>query len=150
MGRVRDSVQIDAPPEVVFDVVIDARRWREWQTTTADVPGVEGPLDSVGRRYRVVANVGGRLVEAEGRVTQFERPALFEVDGYVRGGGRMISRTTLQRLDGGTYVTIEIEFQLPGGFLAQLAAPLIARQIEIEVRQSARNLKSLVEATALA
>lgn len=146
MGHARDSIQIHAQRDEVFELVIDARRWPEWQTTTAEVRGVEGPLDSVGKTYRVVANFGGQRVESAGSVTKLERPAIFEVVGSAAGGVRLVTRTTLEPLDGGTRVTVEIDYELPGGFLAQLLGPVIGRQVELELRQSALNLKSLVEA----
>lgn len=147
MGHVRDSVQIEAESTAVFELAIDPLRWPEWQTTTVEAKGVDGPLDTVGKTYRIVVSFAGQKLEGNGRVTKFERPEVFEVLGSAPGGGRLVSRTTLEEWDGGTRATIEIDYELPGGFMAQLLGPVIGRQIEMEVRQSALNLKSLAEAS---
>ena len=145
MGHVRDSIQINAPPEAVFDVAIDARRWPEWQTTAVEVTGVEGPLDAVGKTYNIVGKIAGRRIEGSGRVTKLERPRLFEITGTAPGGGRLVSRSMVEPEDGGSRVTIEIDYELPGGFLGQLAGSFVSRQVEREMRHSSENLKALIE-----
>ena len=150
MGHARDSVQIHAQPDEVFELVIDAARWPEWQTTTTEARAVDGALDSAGKEYGLIANFAGQRVAGAGRVTICKRPEVFEIVGSAPGGGRMVTRTTLEPMEGGTLATIEIDYELPGGFLAQLLGPVIGRQVEIELHQSALNLKSLVEGASLA
>ena len=146
MGHVRHSIEIDAPPERVFDLAVDARRWPEWQTTALEVRDVQGPLDQVGKRYRIVGRIAGRAVEGQGEVSRFERPRIFEVKGTAAGGGRLISRSTFDAEGAGTRATIEIDYELPGGLLGQMASRLFAeRQIERELIHSAENLKALIE-----
>ncbi len=145
MGRVRESIEIEAPRDAVFDLAADARRWPEWQSTTVEVSGVQTPLDAVGKTYSIVANLAGRRVEGAGRVTKYERPSVFEITGSAPGGGQLVTTTTFEPTDGGTWLTVDLEYELPRGVLAILAAPFVERQIADELRRSVENFRALAE-----
>ena len=58
---------------------------------------------------------------------------------------RAIGRDTLEPCEGGTELTVELEFELRGGRLARLGEPLLARRLEQVLAQSGQTLKRLVE-----
>lgn len=48
-----DSVTIEAPASVVWDVYADAERWPDWTASVTTVVGVDGPGIEVGNRFAI-------------------------------------------------------------------------------------------------
>lgn len=48
-----DSVEIDAPPRLVWDVFTDVERWPEWTASVTSLTGLDGPALAVGRRFAI-------------------------------------------------------------------------------------------------
>ncbi|CPR13104.1 polyketide cyclase/dehydrase and lipid transport [Mycobacterium bohemicum DSM 44277] len=48
-----DSVVIDAPPQLVWEVFSDVERWREWTASVTSLTGLDGPGLAVGKRFAI-------------------------------------------------------------------------------------------------
>ncbi|HEY2502096.1 MAG TPA: SRPBCC family protein [Mycobacterium sp.] len=48
-----DNVEIDAPPQLVWDVFSDVERWPEWTASVTSLVGRDGPVLAVGRRFAI-------------------------------------------------------------------------------------------------
>jgi uncharacterized membrane protein len=48
-----DSVEIDAPPQLVWDVFSDVERWPEWTASVTSLVGRDGPALGVGKRFAI-------------------------------------------------------------------------------------------------
>jgi len=48
-----DSVEIDAPPHLVWDVFSDVERWPEWTASVTSLVGRDGSALAVGRRFAI-------------------------------------------------------------------------------------------------
>ncbi|OBG56285.1 MULTISPECIES: SRPBCC family protein [unclassified Mycobacterium] len=48
-----DSIEIDAPPQRVWDVFSDVQRWPEWTASVTSLVGRDGPALAVGRRFAI-------------------------------------------------------------------------------------------------
>jgi len=48
-----DSIEIDAPPQLVWDVFSDVERWPEWTASVTSVVGRDGPDLAVGKRFAI-------------------------------------------------------------------------------------------------
>jgi uncharacterized protein YndB with AHSA1/START domain len=147
MGHVLQTGHIDAPPDRAFDLAIDAARLPEWNSSVTEVKQITGSLDQVGSSYVSVLKLAGRPLEGRWEVTRVERPRLLEFTGTAPGGGRATSKNRFESSDAGTDVTIEVDYELPGGFVGGLADKLfVERAIERDVKHSVENFKAICEA----
>ncbi len=48
-----DSIEIDAPPQLVWDVFSEVERWPEWTASVTSLTGRDGPTLAVGRRFAI-------------------------------------------------------------------------------------------------
>jgi uncharacterized membrane protein len=147
MGHVLQTGHIDAPPDRAFALAIDAERIPEWNSSVSEVKEITGSLDQLGSSYMSVLKLGGRLLEGRWEVSGVDRPRLIEFTGTAPGGGTASAKTRFESAGGGTDITIEIEYQLPGGFVGGMADKLfVERAIERDAKHSVENFKAICEA----
>ena len=147
MPQVREEIRIDAPVERIWSVGSDASRIAEWQTNLVEIRDVSGPIDQVGTGYTAVNRLAGRQLEADWQVTGVEPNRSLELRGTAPGGGRAVQRVTYTPAEGATDVTIELDYELPGGFLGQFANRVfVERALQRDIRHSLENFKALCEA----
>lgn len=48
-----DSIEIDAPPQLVWDVFSDVEHWPEWTASVTSLAGLDGPTLAAGRRFAI-------------------------------------------------------------------------------------------------
>jgi uncharacterized membrane protein len=48
-----DSIEIDAPPRLVWDVFSDVERWPDWTASVTSLKGLDGPALAVGKRFAI-------------------------------------------------------------------------------------------------
>jgi coenzyme Q-binding protein COQ10 len=146
MAHLKLTEHIEAPIEDVFELFIDAKRWPEWMAGGIEVKEITGPPDQVGTRIRDVSNFMGRQMESWTEVVEVERPHLYRMT--TEGAGLKGTGTfRLTPAGQGTDVDVENEYELPAGFLGEIADRLfIERAMERQLRHSAENFKALAEA----
>lgn len=146
MAKVREQVDLDAPPERVWAVVADdvknAPKWTPYLKKADKLdPGPPGK----GTRYRYHLKLpGGHEVTVEVEQDVYQKPK--------RCAGRFIggplkgtwSYAYTRRQDGTTRLTYEMEYQLTG--LLRLAGGLLERQYAEGIRKNMESLKEYVEA----
>lgn len=143
---VRESVVIAAPPERVWETVMDPALLERWVTTheSVDAPtaGQVGKGDSFRQRLRLA----GKGFDVEWTVEEAEAPRLarWRGDGPAGSTARVVYR--LAAADGGTRFEYENEFALPGGVMGKVAGGLLsAAPGKREARRSLERLKDLLE-----
>jgi uncharacterized protein YndB with AHSA1/START domain len=144
--RVDSEIEIAAPPEEVFDTVMDPARLEDWVTTHVGI--VEEPEGELveGSTFRQRLQVAGIPFKVRWRVTRLERPTLVEWQGEGPGGSSALVRYMLEPVNGGTRFGYLNEFQLPGGRLARLAGGRIGGgKGRAEAERSLERLKRLLE-----
>lgn len=145
--KVSSQIEIDAPPEKVFETVMDPARLEDWVTTHGGiVEEPEGELDE-GSTFQQRLRVAGLSFKVHWRVARLERPRLVEWEGDGPGGSSALVRYTLDPLEGGAtrfgYVN---QFELPGGRVAKLAGSKIGEgKGRAEAERSLERLKRLLE-----
>ena len=100
MARYSFTIDIAAPPEIVFDLWTNLDRMHEWIKGMSGVEDRKGPVDAVGSTYVVRFGPVRSLTE----VIEAERPRRFATrfgNWYLRGR----NYSTLEPIPGGTRLT---------------------------------------------
>ena len=132
--RAIETVVTSARAEVVWKVLTDVERWRDWTPTVLEIKPVNGSGLAVGARYRVVQP---KL-----------RPAIYEVTDCVPNqrftwkqkfpGGALLAEHRLTPRTWGTEVELSFTSK---GLTANIAASLFSKMIREYVATEARSLK---------
>jgi uncharacterized protein YndB with AHSA1/START domain len=140
MSEVITSITIDAPPEKVWEVVMDPHRLEEWVTIHRKLNGASrDEMDQTLHLRGVNFHVHWELEECEA-----PRRAVWKGRGPAHSHAETEYRLT--PIDGGTRFAYRNEFKAPLGPLGALASrALVGGLPEREAHQSLLNLKSLVE-----
>jgi len=142
--RIEESVEINLPPEEVFDYVADPENLPGWSSLVLDVQKeTQGELRE-GDRYTSVAKFLGRRFETPMQVTAHEPPRLHSDKST---GGPFEQEYTFvleEAAGGGTRLTQAAEGE-PGGFF-RLVGPLLEVAGRRQFKTDLANLKDLLEA----
>ncbi len=141
--RVEESVEIDRPPEEVYEYVANPENLPEWTGTVIETrKDTPGPLLE-GSTFTSVAKFLGRRIESPFEVTAHQSSRLHS---HKSMGGPLPTEWTLtfEEVAGGTRYTQVAEGE-PGGFFG-LVGPLLERVGRRQLRTDLENLKDLLEA----
>lgn len=146
MTRIERSIEVERSPEQVFEVLCDLRLIPHWATIAGEFEGgPDRPLAS-GDSFRHTMRVGGLDVKGEWSVTELERPRHVTYEAKADAGGWLKMKQTVVPSDRGSRVELEVDYELPGGFLGDvLDRVYVERRNEREAENSLHNLKALVE-----
>jgi uncharacterized protein YndB with AHSA1/START domain len=140
MSEVITSITIDAPPEKVWDVIMDPHRFGEWVT-------IHRKLDSAsdGEMVQTLCLRGVNFhVRWELEACEAPTHAVWKGRGPARSHAETEYRLT--PVDGGTRFAYRNEFKAPLGPLGAFASrALVGGLPEREAKATLRNLKELVE-----
>jgi uncharacterized membrane protein len=125
-----DSVEIDAPPRLVWDVFTDVEHWPDWTASVTSLIGVDAPTLAVGRRFAIKQPGMAKLVWQVTEIdpgkswTWVQRSPGVRViarhDVIAQPGGRTLVR---QRLDQGGVL---------GAFVGRLMVTKTKRFLDLE------------------
>ena len=142
MAPITASIEIARPPEAVFAYIDDLSRHAEWQGQLQEVTvETEGPT-RVGSRARERRKVPGGVQEMTYEITEHDPPRRASFRG-IDGPVRALGTVTVAPADGGSRVTLELDFE--GHGLGKLLLPLVRRQARKEVPQDQKLLKERLE-----
>ncbi len=148
MTRIERAIGINRPPEAVFDILIDLDRLPEWATIVVETKDAPDPPIRSGSTFRQTIKVIGIPLESTWRVIELERSRHVTYVALAPGGGRLALRQTIIPLGDGSRVQMEVDYDLPGGLLGDIADHVfVERHNEGEAERSLENLKRLVERT---
>ena len=139
--EVRAEIELPAPPEEVWEVVMDPRRLEQWVTTH---DGLEEPVPDRlegGSTFRQRLKVGGASFAVTWEVVECERPHLVRWKGEGPGGSAASVEYRLSGDADSTTFTYVNSFELPGGALGRLAGRAVGERLAR--RESERTLENL-------
>ena len=146
MAAFRIQATVPAPLTEVWDLMVQADRMAEWNTELVEVLDVAGNTDRVGGGYRQVWKLFGRRIESRHPwlVTAVEPYRSREFRGVLPIGVGAVGRDRLEAVDGGTRVTVEIEYATPWGVVGRLMEPLTHALLRRTMARNARALTDLL------
>jgi uncharacterized protein YndB with AHSA1/START domain len=145
--EVSTEVEIDAPPERVWEVVMDPHRLGEWVTTHNGLgDGAPSPLTK-GDSFEQQLKLSGAKFKVRWTVRDLDRPRCVSWTGEGPAGSEAAVRYTLEQLDGErTRFGYHNRFELPGGALGRLAGRAVGDRVSRrESERTLENLKRLLE-----
>ena len=147
MTAVNANIDIDAPPETVWDTLMDPTRLREWVTIHRKLGASADPPLEVGDELDQTLSLRGVNLKVHWTVREADRPRRAVWEG--RGPARSRSRTVYEvHANGdGTRFEYHNEFNAPGGPLGSAASRvLMGGGPQREAKASLQRLKKLLEA----
>jgi uncharacterized protein YndB with AHSA1/START domain len=144
-NEIRTTVQLDAPPQAVWDVVMDPRRFGDWVTIHRGVKNVsDTPLEE-GSTLEQRLCLRGVSFTVRWTVVELEEPRLVVMEGRGPARSRAITRDELTEKDGGTSFAYVNEFKTPMGPLGAAASKVLVGGVsEREAKASLQKLKRLL------
>ena len=147
MTLVTATIDIDAPPDKVFDTMLDPARLNEWVTIHRRVDSADDGKPHEGFHMVQTLHMRGANFKVKWKLTEFERGKRATWEG--RGPAHSYARTAyrLSSRDGdGTHFEYENEFKAPGGILGAAASKVVVGGVpQREANRSLQALKRLLE-----
>ena len=147
MTVVTASIQIDAPPERVYDTMLDPERLHDWVTIHRRINRADGGALGEGYEMEQTLSLRGVNFKVRWTLTEASRPDHATWEG--RGPAHSYARTSyrLHSVDGGaTRFEYENEFKPPGGVFGAAASRAIVGGVPArEADRSLQRLKALLE-----
>jgi uncharacterized protein YndB with AHSA1/START domain len=146
MAHIRRQIDVAASPDAIFALLTDLDRLPEWATIVVDSRDVSAQPLTAGCTFRQTIRVMGRELDTEWRVTELEPGRRLTYDATAAMGGHLAMTQTITPRDGGSTVQLEVDYDLPGGFLGDLLdAAGVEAHNEREAERSLQNLKELLD-----
>jgi carbon monoxide dehydrogenase subunit G len=141
-NTVERSIHVEAPVEDVFSFMDDPENQAAVTPSLGAVEAVER-LENGGKRVRYTYSMVAVPLDGTVEAVEYDPPnrIVWELSGAIEGE----IRQTYEPEDGGTRVTYAADYRLPVPVVDRVAAPLIRRYNEREVRRTLENLKGAVE-----
>ncbi len=146
MAKLERTIEIDAPPEEVYDVLTDPKCLGEWVTIQEELVSAPDPPLEVGdcvvQRMRVV----GRSFEVSWDVEVADRPSKVRWSGSGPMGS--VARATYELSpngDGGTRFSYTNQYDLPGGPIGKIAGRALMQASGGEADATLKRLKEFIE-----
>jgi carbon monoxide dehydrogenase subunit G len=142
--RVEREIDLAAPPDQVYGLLMDPFRLGEWVTIHQGFEDAPAELQQ-GSTMTQRLKVAGQGFTVRWTVTEDDRPnrVTWEGKGPARTGARVVY--DLQERDGGTRFSYLNEYELPGGVAGRVAGRAVGAAARREVERSLERLKRLLE-----
>jgi uncharacterized protein YndB with AHSA1/START domain len=147
MTLVKASIDIEAPPDRVYDAMLDPARLKDWVTIHRRVNRSDKGTPHEGYEMEQTLCLRGANFKVRWTLTEADKPGAATWEG--RGPAHSYARTSYHlrpRDGGGTRFEYENEFKAPGGFLGAAASRALMGGVpEREARRSLERLKAMLE-----
>ena len=147
MGAVHTSIDIDVPPEVVWDFVMDPTNADEWVTIHRGLKDHDGGEIKAGYKMDQRLCLRGVNFDVHWKLAEVDAPryAVWEGKGPARSKARIAERLTANG-NGGTHFEYENEFKAPFGALGAVASRALTGGVpQREADASLKRLKEILE-----
>ena len=148
MTAVDATIEIAAPPQAIWDVIMDPRRFPEWVTIHRRLGRVDEGKLREGFSVEQTLCLHHANFKVKWELAECDEPLYAVWEGRGPAGSRARTVDHLTPLDGGRATRFDYrnEYSNPGGFLGRIAGRvLVSGAAEREANQSLQRLKALVE-----
>lgn len=145
MAQITRQFELDAKPDVVFDLLTDLDRLPEWATIVVDTRDVSQRPLRPGCTFRQTIRVLGRELDSEWRITELEPGRHVAYEATTPMGGALTLKQTVLSREAGSRVQLAIDYELPGGLVGDMLEHIVEGQNEREAERSLQNLKELLD-----
>ncbi|HUS14737.1 MAG TPA: SRPBCC family protein [Chloroflexia bacterium] len=147
MAHLREMITIAAPIGTVWEFITHTSRLTAWAAEA--IEEATGDAMAVGTAWTEKLHVAGRVLDVTWRIHEMQAPTQLAYVGATPGGGSAQGSHTLEEVPGGTQMTTEIEYTLPGGVFGEVADRLVlARRTERDIQDMLGKAKAAIEGTA--
>ena len=143
MAVVEKSAEINAPVEKVFSYLEESESNVEWLPGMMEVKDIAKTEGQVGTHFRWTYKMAGLRFEGETTVT--EHIPNRKIVTQSKGGIRSTWTFTFEQQDGGTKLTIKVDYTVPVPVLGKLAEAMVLKQNEREAALALSNIKERME-----
>jgi len=143
MAKIQKSLQISAPIEQVFDYPLDPDNLPEIWPSLVEVKDIQRTPDGELSSYKWTYKMARMRFEGTTEITESipNQRAVSKDSGGIQGTRIM----TFESQEGGTLLTVDVEYIIPIPLVGKLADPFILRQNENEADTFLANLKARME-----
>jgi carbon monoxide dehydrogenase subunit G len=146
MSTVHAQIQISAPPETVWDTIMDPNRLGEWVTIHRSVQLRSADPRSEGAKMDQVLHILGVSFKVHWTLEHVTAAREAEWHGKGPALSRAMIRYRLKRSDAGTTFDYFNDFHIPGGVVGNAASRMIVGRLpEHEAQDSLARLKRVIE-----
>jgi uncharacterized protein YndB with AHSA1/START domain len=146
MTLVRAHIDIDAPPDDVYEVMLDPERLHEWVTIHRKVNRTDSGTPRKGYEMDQTLCLRHANFKVHWTLTEADRPHRATWEGKGPAGSYARTAYRLTEKGEGTHFEYENEFRAPGGFLGAAASRVVVGGVpEREAKASLEQLKALLE-----
>jgi carbon monoxide dehydrogenase subunit G len=143
--KINRTIEIDAPPKRVYEVVMNPRRLEEWVTIHHHLEQApQGNLED-GSELTQWLKLAGRRFHVHWKVVENDpcRRVVWDGQGPVHSHARVVYE--FEPNEEGTRFSYCNEYDLPGGVLGRMAGGAVRRVTGKEVDATLQRLKQLLE-----
>jgi carbon monoxide dehydrogenase subunit G len=145
MPKAETTIDIAAPPEHVFELLMDPSRLGEWVTASRSVSGVPDGGLKAGSSFTQRLSLARSEFAVRWRIDELERPRLAVWSGEGPKGTTAHVRYEIEPAGDGARFRYVNEYELPGGFIGNVAGRVSSRAAERAMKSSLKKLKRLAE-----
>ena len=129
MPTIEQKININAPVSKVYDMIANASNWTEYVTSLTDVSNVSSPGLEPGTTYDWEYRMLGVKLSGTGVVTENISQHSFAM--RMEGTIPMTEKYSLREVDGGTELSITIDYKMPGKVLEKIANSKLVEKLNI-------------------
>ncbi|MDQ2807828.1 MAG: SRPBCC family protein [Chloroflexota bacterium] len=136
MAHITETINIAAPVAQVWDFITHTANLPQWAADA--IEEATGDAMEVGTAWTEKLHVAGRALDVTWRIHEADAPHKLTFVGATPGGGTARGSHLLAEAPGGTEMTTELEYTLPGGVFGEIADRLILE------RRTARDVQDML------
>ncbi len=142
MAQVNANVEFPAPPEKVWAVMSDPRRYEEWLTIHQSWRGELPEVLSVGAKLTEIVTVMGMANKIEWTVEEYAAPSRVKISGTGMAGVQVSFTLSVEPSGVGSKAAIDAEFS--GQMVVGAIGVAVEKQSKKELDASLAKLAELV------